>query len=239
VKLIDVGLMAYEPALTLQQDFAADVASGIGIDTLMLVEHPRTYTLGRSGHLNNLLLSADECQKRGIDVVHTDRGGDITYHGPGQIVAYPIMILGKPSQEGRLLKVDYVGYIRKLEEVIIQTLRKFNVYGYQIEGLSGVWTGSPIAPRKIAAIGVKVNSKGISTHGFALNVNTDLSYFEGIIPCGITGKGVTSMEALLGDDAPDCSQVKKVVCKSFEQVFDVVLSEQPLGELHQQPSQHE
>lgn len=156
-------------------------------DTLLLLEHPHTYTLGRRGNPENILLPPEELQRRGIAVHRVDRGGDVTYHGPGQLVGYPILRL--PPD-----RLDYVGYIRLLEEALLRTVRRLGVTARLIDGYSGVWVGDD----KVCAVGVKVDSHGITSHGFALNVNVDRSYFEHIIPCGIPDKGVTSLDILLG-----------------------------------------
>jgi len=153
-----------------------------------------------------LLLSPEERERRGVEVYRVDRGGDITYHGYGQLVGYPILKLQRNAPQDRIggLRADVVGYVRQLEQVIIATLADYGVAGYPIAGLTGVWVNNPsgeheqINEKKIAAIGVRVNVRGVTKHGFALNVNTDLSYFDGIIPCGIRDKGVTSVAAELG-----------------------------------------
>lgn len=155
-------------------------------DTLLLLQHPHTYTLGRRGNRENILLTSEQLDERGIAVYEVDRGGDVTYHGPHQLVGYPI------------LKLDpgytYVGYIRNLERALLEAMRDLGVPAGLKEGYSGVWVGE----EKICAIGVKVDAQGVTSHGFALNVNTDLSYFGHIIPCGITDKGVTSLQQVLG-----------------------------------------
>ena len=190
-----LGSMAYQTAWDLQNRLAEERSRAAACDRLLLVEHPHTYTFGSSGHAENLLLSPEELTRRGIALFHADRGGDITYHGPGQLVGYPIIKLPR-GENG--LRADVVGYVRKLETVIIRTLADFDITGEPIAGLTGVWVPTPSGAAKVAAIGVKVNTRIVTKHGFALNVNTDLSYFDGIIPCGIDDKGVTSMAALLG-----------------------------------------
>jgi lipoyl(octanoyl) transferase len=223
VHLIHLGLTDYRKGWEIQRALAEARASGSIGDTLLLLEHPHTYTLGRSARPEHLLFSAEECARRGIDVVEVDRGGDITYHGPGQLVAYPIRCLGEPDASGRLVQRDYVGYVRQLEEVLIHTIAPFGLEGRREDGLTGVWVNTRIGLAKIAAIGVRVNARGVSTHGVALNVTTDLSYFEGIIPCGIRDKTVTSLGTLLRDAVPPMEQVITSFTAAYQDVFDCVL----------------
>ncbi len=204
--------LKYQTGWDLQNQLVAERQAG-GIDRLLLVEHLPTYTLGTSGHMSNLLLSEEEYTKRGIDVVQVDRGGDITYHGPGQVVGYPIIQLSREH-----FRTNVVGYVRDIEEVIILTLADYGIKGKRISGLTGVWVDTARGEEKICAIGVRVNVKAITKHGFALNVNTDLSYFEGIIPCGIEDKGVTSLSALLGHDI-DLDEVRSQITFYFGEVF--------------------
>jgi lipoyl(octanoyl) transferase len=195
--LLRAGLMDYQKAWDLQRRLAAARAAGRIPDTLLLLEHPHTYTLGRSGGEAHLLMDADERAARGVSLFHVDRGGDITYHGPGQLVGYPILYLGRPGADGHLPQVDYVGYLRRLEAVLIRALDGWGIVAERVPDYTGVW----VRGRewfKIAAIGVRVDARGISQHGFALNVCPDLSYFEGIVPCGIRDRGISSMARLLG-----------------------------------------
>lgn len=215
-QVIQLGLVPYAEAWALQKRLAAQRAADEIPDTLLLLEHPHIYTLGSSGHDDNILLSAAELQARGIDVQRVDRGGDVTYHGQGQLVGYPIFKL--PSQVGSL-HADVISYVRAIENTIISALRQFGIAGWQYSGLTGVWTGDQDQPAKICAIGVKVTTKRVTQHGFALNVNTDMSYFEGIIPCGISDKAVTSMQQLLNTTL-DMSAVSQVVIDSFASHFD-------------------
>jgi len=184
---------------------------------LLLCEHPPVYTLGKSGHLENILISEAEMQNRGIQFFKTNRGGDITFHGPQQIVGYPIIDLEK-------FYTDIGRYLRALEEVIILTLADFGITGERSKGETGVWIEPGIKgqERKICAMGVRC-SRWITMHGFALNVNTDLSYFNHIIPCGIENKQVTSMEKEL-NIMVDFEAVKDSLRHNFKQVFDVNLS---------------
>jgi len=180
----------------------------------LFVEHPHVYTLGKSGNVNNLLLTEDQLKVKGASFYKINRGGDITYHGPGQIVGYPILDLDN-------FFTDIHKYMRYLEECIIRTLAEYNIKGTRSEGETGVWldVGTPFA-RKICALGVR-SSRWVTMHGFALNVNTDLGYFDNIIPCGIRGKAVTSMQAELGKPI-DQNEVKNKILKHFSELFKAV-----------------
>jgi len=191
-----LGVIAYADALDLQNRLVAERSLPGGVDRLLLLEHPHTYTLGSAGHDSYILMSPEQREQFGIAVHHTDRGGDVTYHGFGQLIAYPIIELDD-FQRGSV-RGDVVGYVRKLEQVLIDTLSDYGVRGKRIQGLVGVWVETPRGDAKIAALGVRVNVRGVTKHGVALNVNTDLRYFEGIVPCGIHDKGVTSLAALSG-----------------------------------------
>jgi len=184
---------------------------------LLFVEHPHVYTLGKSGHIENLLASQDFLSQIKATFVKTNRGGDITYHGPQQLVGYPILDLDN-------FKPDIHLYMRNLEEVIIRTISDYGLKGERSKGETGVWldVGKPFA-RKICAMGVKA-SRWVTMHGFALNVNTDLKYFEYIIPCGITDKAVTSLERELGKKVP-MDEVKEKVKKYFAEVFEAEILE--------------
>ncbi len=179
----------------------------------LFVEHPHVYTIGRNGNLNNLLLSEKELHQRGVGFYRTNRGGDITYHGPGQIVGYPILDLEN-------FFTDIHKYLRLLEEVVILTISEYGLKGNRIKKETGVWldVGSSFT-RKICAIGVR-SSRWVTMHGFALNINVDLKYFDSIIPCGIKGKAVTSLEAELNQKV-DVNEVKKILLKYFKILFDV------------------
>ena len=183
-QVISMGRLDYREAWDIQVATAHDVRTGKIPNTLILVEHNHVYTKGRLSSDSDLLLSQQQFDDLQIPVVETDRGGLITYHGPGQFIAYPIINL---RAWGGPLK-----YVRALEEIIISTLSDFRIEATTISGLTGVW----VDHAKIAAIGVRI-SKGVSTHGLSLNVSTDLSYFKNIIPCGIVGRQVTSMETLI------------------------------------------
>lgn len=203
----DLGLMDYEKAWELQRR-TFDLRRNNDIpDTLYLLEHPHTYTLGKVADRKNLISPENVLKEKGISVYDIDRGGDITYHGPGQIVGYPILDLAQWKQDTHL-------YLRSIEEVIILTCRDYGLEAGRIEKLTGVW----IEDRKIAAIGIKV-SRWITMHGFAFNINTDLSLFNGIIPCGITDKSVTSLSKELGREV-DMTEVKERIVNNFKNIFN-------------------
>jgi lipoyl(octanoyl) transferase len=197
--------MDYGAALELQQRLVAQRKQGLIADQLLLLEHPHVITLGRNGHMENLLAGDDVLRRAGIAFYPTDRGGDVTYHGPGQLVGYPILDLREWSR-------DVGAYVRALEQAIIDTLADFGIAAGRIPKLTGVWVGE----QKIAAIGVHI-SRWVTSHGFALNVTTDLSYFQYIVPCGLT-KPVTSM-ARLGA-AADLQEVSRSLAAHFGHVFD-------------------
>ena len=180
----------------------------------LFVEHPHVYTLGKSGHIENLLIDEAALAKKGASFYKINRGGDITYHGPGQIVGYPIIDLEN-------FFTDIHKYLRLLEEVIIRTLADYGIKGERSEGETGVWldVGTPFA-RKICAMGVRA-SRWVTMHGFALNINTDLGYFDNIIPCGIRGKAVTSLNVELSKEKVDTEEVKIYILKHFEEIFGV------------------
>ena len=178
-----LGRTGYAEALLVQRDLVENRKRGEIPDQLLIVEHPHVITMGRNGHAENMLASPDLLERSGIEFHHTDRGGDVTYHGPGQIVGYPIVDL-------REWKRDVVAYVRAVEQTIIDALGEFGIEASRVAGATGVW----VAGAKIAAIGVHI-SRWVTSHGFALNVDTDLSYFQYIVPCGLT-KPVTSMRRL-------------------------------------------
>src|SRR5512146_2078125 len=239
----DLGLIEYETAWKLQDDYAREIAEGKRPPTLLLLEHPHVYTFGRRGKQENLLWGEAQLKEKGIAIHWVDRGGDVTYHGPGQLVGYPLVPLGRPGivaqaagDELRVPQADYVGYIRKLEAVLIAALAHFGLGAGQRPGLTGVWIQPDVAsrcvrckpedrqkPAKIAAIGVKVDARGVSRHGFALNVDPDMSYWDGIIACGLAGSPVVSMADLL-PKAPNMREVKGAVCKEFGEAFGWVVS---------------
>jgi lipoyl(octanoyl) transferase len=199
-----LGLIDYESGLALQKETEQGVKLGTQPDTLLLLEHPHTLTIGRRGESAAVLAGADELKRRNVTVFETNRGGKVTYHGLGQLVGYPIVKLS-PDRE------DVHRYMRDLEEVLIRTMADFGIEAFRIEGLTGVHT----ARGKIAAIGVHI-ARWVTTHGFALNVNTDLSYFDFIIAC--EGEPVTSMEELLGSETQLCEVEDRIVAH-FSEVF--------------------
>ncbi|HNC09838.1 MAG TPA: lipoyl(octanoyl) transferase [Anaerolineales bacterium] len=242
-EILDLGLIDYEAAWKLQDEYAAQIAAGTRPPTLLLLEHPHVYTFGRKGNANNLLWKENQLKEKGISTYWVDRGGDVTYHGPGQLVGYPLIPLNpiKPdrSQEEamdgedslRPVRSDYVGYIRKLEEMLIGVLMNYGIASGQIPGKTGVWIQADVhsrcprckpedrkKPAKIAAIGVKVDAKGVTRHGFALNVNPDMDYWEGIIPCGLT-EPVVSLADLL-NPMPTMEDVKARISVSFRKIFE-------------------
>lgn len=223
----DLGKMEYKSAWEYQEKLLKEnvqkksVVSSqeTGVETqhyLLFVEHPPVFTLGKSGNKDNVLLNDDELKEKEIQFFNTNRGGDITFHGPGQIVGYPLLDLEK-------FYTDIGRYLRNLEEVIILTLEEYGIKGERSSGETGVWVDAEIPgkERKICAIGVRC-SRWITMHGFAFNVNTDLSYFNHIIPCGIVNKKVTSLENELGQKA-DIGEVKGRVKRNFKKVFNVEL----------------
>jgi lipoyl(octanoyl) transferase len=201
----DLGRMRYAEAFALQQDLVSRRKADEIPDQLLFVEHPHVVTMGRSAHSENILASPELLERAGIELHHTDRGGDVTYHGPGQVVGYPIVDLRKWNR-------DVVAYVRGLEQVLIDALREFGIATERVQGATGVWTEAG----KVAAIGVHI-SRWVTSHGFALNVDTDLDYFRYIVPCGLT-KPVTSMRAL-GVFA-DRVAITAALARHFGRVFD-------------------
>jgi lipoyl(octanoyl) transferase len=206
----DLGRMSYGEAFEIQSRIASERKLGAGVDHLLFVEHyPHVVTIGRNGHEENVLAPEETLRRAGIELYESDRGGDVTYHGPGQIVAYPIMDL-------RAWKRDVGAFVRGIEQVLIDTLADFRIAARRIATLTGVWVGDAGYEAKIAAIGVHL-SRWVSTHGWALNVSTDLRYFQYIVPCGLA-KPVTSMAAL--GVRPDAEEVKSALARHFAQIFD-------------------
>ncbi len=209
MRLIRAGLTPYEEGLAMQRRLTAARSAGQAPDTLLLLEHPPTITLGAHADPANVLLPLEELAARGVAVVPTDRGGDVTYHAPGQLVGYPIL---KLSQHGG----DIGRYMRNIEQVIIDTLADYGIAGERVPGLTGVWVDGGRA--KVCAIGVKLSAAGVTSHGFALNVCPDLAGFGMIVPCGIADRAVTSLEALLGA-APPMAEVEARLLAHFAEIF--------------------
>lgn len=206
-----LGVVPYADALELQSRLVTRRRAGEITDTLLLLEHPHVITLGTSAHRDNILIDDDQGRLLGIDIFETGRGGDVTYHGPGQLVGYPILDL-KPD------RCDLHRYVRDLEDVLIRALATFGIEAGRKEGLTGAWVGD----EKIAAIGVRVSSGWITSHGFALNVNTDLAFFDSIVPCGIAQFGVTSIVTQV-PVAPAIDAVRAAVVAAFCTVFGSAL----------------
>ena len=189
------------------------------VGKFLLLEHPHTYTLGRRGKMEHLLWDEATLQERGVAVHRVDRGGDITYHGPGQLVGYPILNL---RQIGRYGLSRIRAFVHDIEEVLMQALKPFGIESQRYDGFTGVWVETPNGLEKLAAIGVHINNKGVTSHGFALNVATDLAYFSGIVPCGIQNHGVTSMEQVLKRPLRTTDLIPHITA-AFENVFNVEL----------------
>ncbi len=231
LEILDLGLVEYEAAWKLQDQYAAEIAAGKRPPTLLLLEHPHVYTFGRRGKQENLLWGAEQLKEKGIAIHWVDRGGDVTYHGPGQLVGYPLLPLGQVDSESKLPQADYVGYVRKLEKTIISALARLGLAAGQRSGLTGVWVQGDVhsrclrckpedrkKPAKIAAIGVKVDVRGVSRHGFALNVNPDMEYWDGIIACGLQDEPIVSLADLF-ESPPSMEYVKREVINSFQENF--------------------
>tara|TARA_B100000768_G_scaffold54889_1_gene53415 strand:+ start:1294 stop:2004 length:711 start_codon:yes stop_codon:yes gene_type:complete len=229
IKIKDLGLVDYKDCWDYQEELFKGVVDvkiknrreGLNLITsnyLLLVEHPHVYTLGKSGDMSNLLISETQLTQKGAKFYKINRGGDITYHGPGQIVGYPILDLDN-------FFTDIHKYLRFLEEVIILTLKDYNLSASRNIGKTGVWLDveTPFA-RKICAMGVRA-SRWVTMHGFALNANVDLSYFDNIIPCGITNNSVTSINKELGVAKVDEDEVKQKIINNFKKLFDAEINQ--------------
>ncbi len=246
-EVLDLGLVDYQMAWEIQAEFAGDIAAGRRAPTLLLLEHPHVYTFGRKGRYENLLLNEAQLKEKNIQVHWVDRGGDVTYHGPGQLVGYPIIPLVEfghqsvtrsplgGSQDGQdrqiIPKFETVGYVRDLEKMLIQALARLGLAAGTRPGMTGVWIQPDVwsrctrcrpadrqKPAKLAAIGVKVDARGITRHGFALNVEPDMTYWQGIIACGLQDEPVASLADLL-IPIPHMNKVKQEVIRAFADVF--------------------
>jgi len=219
VSIVQLGRVDYSTALKLQQTMVDLRKAGKIGDALLLLEHPPVITLGRNAKRANVLVSEDQLSQSGVELFECDRGGDVTYHGPGQLVGYPIFDL-----RGFTPRIGAVDFVRKLEEVLIRTCADFGIATHRVHGMTGVWTLRNEA--KIAALGVHI-SRGVTSHGFALNVSTDLDHFKFIVPCGIGDMPVTSMDRALGEAYPGIAvtpltleEVSQSVARNFGRVFD-------------------
>jgi lipoyl(octanoyl) transferase len=210
--VVDLGLIAYLEAWELQKRVVAARKAGAIEDLLLFCEHPHVITLGRSGKRANLLAGENVLRQKGVQYVETSRGGDITYHGPGQIVGYPILNLGS-------IKRDVVWYVRMLEEAMIRASAEFGIVAQREAGKTGIWVGEDTSAEKLAAIGVHI-SRWVTSHGFAFNVTTDLRYFDLIVPCGIAERKATSLEKLLARRI-DLSEVKPMLTKHLGDIFEL------------------
>ncbi len=206
----DLGLVDYHKGLLLQEKLLSSRKSGAISDVLLLLQHPSVFTMGRSGIDRNIIVPEETLVKEGIPIFQTNRGGDITYHGPGQLVGYPILNL----RENGLTVHQYVW---NLEEIVIRTLADFGIGGQRVSGRRGVWVGE----EKVCALGLRISGE-VTMHGFALNVNTNLKYFTYIIPCGITGVSITSVSKLLGHEI-EIGEIQESLLRHFSQVLKLTL----------------
>ncbi len=216
MKLVQLGLTPYQEAWNLQREIFREVVAGRAEDTLILVEHPHVYTFGRGADLANFLLTDENLHEIGAEKFEIERGGDVTYHGPGQLVGYPILNLAH-------FKEDLGWYLRALEETVIQVLGTYGIAALRVPKRTGVWVGEAGNEEKICAIGVHA-SRWCVMHGFAFNINTDLSYFQHIVPCGISDRGVTSLKTVLGREIP-MGEIRERYTRAFERVFNVICIE--------------
>jgi len=206
---MNLGTMPYRDAWAIQERTHAEVLAGAE-ERLLLVDHPPVITFGRRAEIDgrkNLIASEESLSQLGVELVQSDRGGDITFHGPGQIVAYPIVRFNDHA-------LSVGGYVRKLEETVIAAMQTFGVDARRIQGCVGIWVGL----EKLCAIGVRIR-RGVSMHGIALNVETDLRYFDLIVPCGLADKRATSLRKLLGEQTPPIEMVKKTIADQFVEAF--------------------
>jgi lipoyl(octanoyl) transferase len=218
ISVLPLGTLDYATGLRLQQRLVQLRKDGLIGDVLLLLEHSPVITLGRNAKAANVIASREQLAARGVEVFECDRGGDVTFHGPGQLVGYPIFDLrGFNSADGKRKTLGAIEYVRRLEEVLIHTCADFRIPAERVAGLPGVWTTSDRGEAKIAALGVHI-SRGVTSHGFALNVNTDLDYFNLIVPCGIASRPVTSMRKELGQQL-SLQDVAHAVSRNFGVVF--------------------
>jgi lipoate-protein ligase B len=218
----DLGIIRYTDAHALQQRLVAARKAGAMGDVLLICQHPHVITLGRNGRREHLLATEHVLRQMNVEFCETDRGGDITYHGPGQIVGYPILNLAE-------IRRDVAWYMRQLEEVMIRASADFGVKAERIEGMTGIWAATPRGPEKLGAQGVHL-SRWVTSHGFAYNVTTDLRYFDLIVPCGLAGKRATSLEKLLDRSVPEWAAAQSLVAQ-FGEVFGLRMQQATRGEL--------
>jgi lipoyl(octanoyl) transferase len=219
ISVLQLGVIDYATGQRLQQRLVELRKAGEIGDVLLLLEHSPVITLGRNAKTANVVASPELLAQRGVEVFECDRGGDVTFHGKGQIIGYPIFDLrGFPSADSKRKTLGAVEYMRRLEEVLIRTCADFGISTKRIAGLAGVWSAGTTEEAKIAALGVHI-SRGVTSHGFALNVNTDLSFFDLIIPCGIAARPVTSMEKELGKQV-ELQEVAHSISRNFGVVFE-------------------
>jgi lipoyl(octanoyl) transferase len=223
-RVVELGRREYGPACELQRRIVAARKAGAVPDVLLLCEHPHVITLGRNGKTEHLRASEGVLRQMGVDFHSTDRGGDITYHGPGQIVGYPIVDLAG-------IRRDVAWYVRQLEEAMIRATAEWGIEATRVPGLTGVWVEVASGEEKLAAIGVHL-SRWVTSHGFAYNVSTDLRYFDLIVPCGIAGKRATSLERLLGRAIPSAEAAPRLA-RHFAEVFGFRLRPASYAELEE------
>lgn len=234
-----LGLVDYTEAQRLQLQLAEQIAAGQREPSLLLLQHPHTFTFGRRGKPENLLWSQAELERRGVQLFWTDRGGDVTYHGPGQLVGYPLLPLGTIGTDERLPQPDFIGYLRRLESVLIRAVAAMGLAAGQRRGLTGVWVQPDVAsrcvhcppaarlrPSKLASIGVKVDVNGITRHGFALNVAPEMEYWSGIVACDLPQTPMISLADLL-DPAPSLDRAADEIVRSFGAVFGYEMRQPP------------
>ena len=231
-----LGLIEYQKAWNLQNQLAQQIAAGVQPPTLLLLQHSHVFTFGRQARDEHLLWNATQLKHAGVDVHWVDRGGDATYHGPGQLVAYPLLPVGVGTvdvvkTQTRLPQGDFLAYLRLLEKTIVRSLAQYGVVSGQREGLTGVWVQPDVlsrcvhcppeqrrSPAKIASVGVKVDARGVTRHGFSLNVNPDMTYWEGIIACGLEEQNAASL-AYFFEEPPHMQEVADTVMQIFGELF--------------------
>lgn len=229
-----LGTLSFPAARRLQEILARQIAQGERPPCLLLLQHPHTFTFGRRGDEKHLIWSGEKLAARGVSLHWTDRGGDVTYHGPGQLVGYPLLPLGHLKTQGRIPQADYVGYLRRLEATLIHALDRLGIEAIVLPDHTGVWISpnviarrpqsrpksEPRRAKKIASIGVKIDPHGVSRHGFALNVDPDMTYWQGIVACGLAGYSAISIADLV-QPPPAMPQVERAVARAFAEVFNL------------------